>query len=79
MSAKIVRQVVNKMKQAGQFALQLDEMTDLSGEAQLLASVCYKDVSDMNKHLLFCKTLPGKTTGEGIFQVIDNFFTEQET
>ncbi len=32
------------MKQAGQFTLQLDEMTDVSGEAQLLAFVRYEAV-----------------------------------
>ncbi len=46
MSANVVGQVANKMKQAGQFALQLDEMTDVSGEAQLLAFVRYEDVSE---------------------------------
>lgn len=44
MSVNIIGQVVDKIKQAGQFALQLDEMTDVSGDAQLLAFVRYKDV-----------------------------------
>lgn len=76
MSINIVGQVVDKMKQAGQFALQLDEMTDVSGEAQLLAFVRYKDVTDINEHILFCKKLTGKTTGEDIFQVMDSFFKD---
>ncbi len=42
MSANTVEQVVSKMKQAGEFALQLDEMTDVSGEA----FVHYEDVSE---------------------------------
>ena len=42
MATNIVEQVVNKMNRAGLFALQLDEMTDVSGEAQLLAFVRYK-------------------------------------
>ncbi|KAL2103117.1 hypothetical protein ACEWY4_002285 [Coilia grayii] len=80
MSLDIVGQVVNKIKQAGHFALQLDEMTDVSGEAQLLAFVRYKDVSvsDIKEHILFCKRLPGQTTGEKMFQVIDSFFKEHE-
>ena len=78
MSDDITEQVVNKIKQAGQFALQLDEMTDVSGDAQLLAFVRYKDVSDINEHILFCKRLPGKTTGEEMFHVIDSFFKEHD-
>ncbi|KAE8287511.1 Zinc finger MYM-type protein 6 [Larimichthys crocea] len=78
MSLDIVGQVVNKIIQAGYFALQLDEMTDVSGEAQLLAFVRYKDVSDIKEHILFCKRLPGKTTGEKMFQVIDSFFKEHD-
>uniref|UniRef100_A0A8C5HGG8 DUF4371 domain-containing protein n=1 Tax=Gouania willdenowi TaxID=441366 RepID=A0A8C5HGG8_GOUWI len=57
---------------------QLDEMTDVSGHAQLLAFVRYKDVSDINEHILFCKKLPGKTTGEQMFQIIDIFFKEHD-
>ncbi|KAM4598750.1 protein FAM200A-like [Polymixia lowei] len=78
MSVNIIGQVVHKMKQAGQFALQLDEMTDCSAEAQLLAFVRYKDVSDIHEHILFCMKLTGKTTGEEIFQVIDSFFKDND-
>lgn len=38
----------------------------------------YKGVSNINKHVLFCKILLGKTTGEEILQVIDNFFREHD-
>lgn len=78
MSHNIVEQVVSKLKRAGQFALQLDEMTDVSGEAQLLGFVRYKDETDITEHVLFCKTLSGKTTGEEIFQVIDSFLKEHD-
>ena len=48
MATNIVEQVVNKMNRAGQFALQLDKMTDVSGEAQLLAFVRYNEESDIH-------------------------------
>lgn len=48
MSIDIVGQVVDKMKQAGQFALQFGEMTAVSGEARLLTFVLLK--TDINEH-----------------------------
>uniref|UniRef100_A0A671SGU4 DUF4371 domain-containing protein n=1 Tax=Sinocyclocheilus anshuiensis TaxID=1608454 RepID=A0A671SGU4_9TELE len=56
------------------FALQLDESTDISGESQLVAFVRYKDTDDISEHILFCKPMLGKTTGEDIFNVADSFF-----
>lgn len=59
MSGNIIGQVMNEIKQAvSQFALQLDEMTDVSGETQLLAFARYKDASDIKEHILFCKRMP---------------------
>uniref|UniRef100_A0A3B3TD34 DUF4371 domain-containing protein n=1 Tax=Paramormyrops kingsleyae TaxID=1676925 RepID=A0A3B3TD34_9TELE len=58
------------------FSLQLDESTDVSGNAQLVAFVRYVDTDDIYEHILFCKTLEGKTTGEDIFNVVNTFFCE---
>ncbi|XP_034052451.1 zinc finger BED domain-containing protein 5-like, partial [Gymnodraco acuticeps] len=64
--------VLKKMKTekvknpSGTFALQLDESTDVSGEAQLIAFVRYKDTLEMNEHILFCKKLTGRTTGQDL-------------
>lgn len=58
-SGNIIGQVMIEMKQAvSQFALQLDEMTDVSGETQLPAFARYKDASDIKEHILFCKRMP---------------------
>ena len=43
---------------------QLDESTDVSGEAQLIAFVRYADIWEIYKHILFCKKLTGRTTVE---------------
>lgn len=76
MAVDIVDQVVEKLKLSGSFALQLDESTDVSGEAQLIAFVRYRDISEINEHILFCKKLTGSTTGKDVFHVIDTFFSE---
>ena len=60
------------------FSLQLDESTDVSGKAQLIAFVRYVDTDDIYENVLFCKTLEGKTTGEDIFNVVNDFFIENE-
>lgn len=76
MGADIVEQVVGKLGEA--FSLQLDESTDVSGKAQLIAFVRYVDIDDIYENVLFCKSLEGKTTGEDLFNVVDNFFIENE-
>ena len=44
-------------------------------KAQLIAFVRYKDTLEINEHILFCKKVTGRTTGEDVFNVIDNFFS----
>lgn len=76
MSADILAQVVEKLKRADYFALQLDESTDVSGKSQLVAFVRFKDTDNITEHILFCKPMLAKTTGEDVFNVVDSFFTE---
>ena len=49
------------------FALQLDECTDISGHAQLLANVRFVDGDSIRENFIFCMTLPEKATREEIF------------
>ena len=74
MGTDIVEQVVGKLSDS--FSLQLDVSTDVSGNAQLVAFVRYIDTDDIYEHILFCKALEGKTTGEDIFDVVNTFFCE---
>ena len=75
MATDIVDQVVAKL--TGSFVLQLDESNDVSESAQLVGFVRYRDADDIAEHILFCKSMQGKTTGKDIFNVVDAFFAEK--
>ena len=55
---------------------QVDESTDISGHAQLLANVRFIDGDAITRNFLFCKRLPVNTTGEEIFRVTSNYFEQ---
>lgn len=76
MAEDIVAKVVGNLKRTTSFALQLDDSTDITGESQLVAFVRCKDTDDISEHILFCKPMLGKTTGEDIFNVVDSFFMQ---
>ena len=75
-ASDIVMQVIEQIKLTKMFALQLDESTDVSGEAQVIVFVRYQDCSDIRENILFCQNLQSRTTGEELFKVIDKFFAE---
>lgn len=64
MSVEIEDVVLGKIKTSGHFSLQLDESTDVSGHAQLLANVRFVHGDRIRDNFFFCKPLPNKTTGE---------------
>lgn len=75
MGTDIVAQVVEKLR-AGDFSLQLDESTDISGQAQLVAFARYVDSDDIKEHVLFWKRLEGTTKGRDIFNTVNSFFLD---
>ena len=53
------------------FAMQVDESTDISGKAHLLAFVRFIDGTRIINEFLCCKELPETTKGEDIFNIIN--------
>ena len=78
LAADVRALLVAKLPRADYFALQLDESTDVSNDAQLLAFLWFVDQNEMQEEFLFCKQLPGGKKSSEIFKVIDNFFREHD-
>ncbi|XP_028659076.1 protein FAM200B-like [Erpetoichthys calabaricus] len=73
MSNDIQLQLVERL-QSSTFAIQLDESTDIAGQAQLLVYVRYCFDNDVVEDFLSCKPVPLRTTGEDIFAMLNDFF-----
>ncbi|XP_056637672.1 protein FAM200C-like [Diorhabda sublineata] len=74
MSTDILNTLILKLIAANNFALQIDESTDIKNQAQLIAIVRFVDEDCIKENFLFCKKLSERTTGEDIFRVTDDFF-----
>lgn len=69
-SSDIESTLIEKLRLSEVFALQVDESTDISGHAHLISNVRYTDGCEIKENFLFCLPLPGYTTGEEIFKVL---------
>ncbi|XP_040187942.1 SCAN domain-containing protein 3-like [Rana temporaria] len=76
MSADIENLVFEKIRSTGKFSLQVDESTDISGHAQLLANVRFIDEDHIRETFFFCKPIPEKTSGEEIYRVTTEYLEQ---
>uniref|UniRef100_A0A3Q1FZU4 Uncharacterized protein n=1 Tax=Acanthochromis polyacanthus TaxID=80966 RepID=A0A3Q1FZU4_9TELE len=60
------------------FALQIDKSTDIAALENLLVFVRYKHNGEIHEDFLFCKPLRTNTTGEAVFEVINDFMIAHE-
>ncbi|CAG9814705.1 unnamed protein product [Phaedon cochleariae] len=78
MSKNVEEQLILNIKASRFYALQLDESTDISNDANLLAYVRYEHNDSISEDFLFCMPLPSHTTGEAIFEVLNNSMSTNE-
>ena len=73
MAQDVSAQLLEQVRASEYFALQLDESTDVSSEAQLLVYIRFISQERFVEEILFCKALERGTTGKEIFQVLDDY------
>ncbi|XP_052002455.1 zinc finger BED domain-containing protein 5-like [Xyrauchen texanus] len=74
-SKDIKSQLINRIN-GKKYALQLDESTDVSNSAQLLAFIRYTFDGKLHEEMLFCSELEGTCTGSDIFNKLDTRLKE---
>ena len=78
MSADIESIVLEKMRISGKFTLQLDESTDISGHAQLLANVRFVDGDTIRENVRFCKACQKKQQERESFGSHQNILSKED-
>ena len=74
MSVAIKNSIMEKVRIGRRFALQVNESTDISGQAQLLANARFIDGKAIKDIFLFRKRLLENTNGEEIVRVTSDYF-----
>lgn len=75
MSFDIKKQLISRLKH-GYFAIQLDESTDVGNLSNLLVYIRYCWKGEILEYFLFCSSLPLRTSGEDVFNLLNNFFLQ---
>ena len=76
MSENIKENVVSKVKSSPFFSLQIDESTDVTNIAQLLAFCRYITDKGIEEEFLFCRPLEMTTKAVDVMAVVADFFEE---
>uniref|UniRef100_A0A673IJH3 HAT C-terminal dimerisation domain-containing protein n=1 Tax=Sinocyclocheilus rhinocerous TaxID=307959 RepID=A0A673IJH3_9TELE len=76
MSDDIETQLLDRVRASPLFAIQIDESTDISKMALLLAFVRYNWEGATHEDLLMCNELPTRTTGDECFRCLDGYFAQ---
>lgn len=76
MSTEIENQLIARLSLCNEFEFQMDESTDVAGLAVLLVFVRYPFNKSVEEELLMCAYLHENTTGEDVFECINDYMTK---
>ena len=69
--------MIQEIKRAGLFSIQLDESTDVQSCLQLLSFVMYVHDEHLKEEFLFCEPVEQSTKGEDVMQKLTEFFESE--
>lgn len=72
-SGNLEERLITRLKAAGDFFIRLDENTDISACASLLAYIQYRWENESAEDLICCLTIPTSLTGEEIFDALNKY------
>lgn len=73
MSSDIEKNVCGNKLQCSDFALQVDESTDITNKAQLIAFIRFINENQITNQFFFCKELSVTTKGEDVFNILNDY------
>ena len=76
LSADIEKNVCRNKLKNSIFALQVDESTDITNKAHLLAFIRFIDGDQIVDQFLCCKEMSATTKREDIFQILNNYLVK---
>ncbi|XP_076062512.1 zinc finger BED domain-containing protein 5-like [Oratosquilla oratoria] len=78
LSQDIKVQTLDQVRASPVFAIQCDEMTDVAQCSQLLMYARFVSGNNIKEEIMFCHPMESFTTAEAIFDVISDFFQENQ-
>ncbi|XP_076064976.1 protein FAM200C-like [Oratosquilla oratoria] len=72
--AQMGEQVISSVKKSKEFAIQLDETTDVSSNSQLMVYIRYRGSDEFEEEMLLCSPLELRTRGIDVFNKVDACF-----
>ncbi|XP_068235516.1 protein FAM200C-like [Palaemon carinicauda] len=74
LAENVREQVISSVKKSKEFAIQLDETTNVSSNSQLMVYIRYRGSDEIEEEMLLCSPLELTTRGIDMFNKVDAYF-----